>query len=726
MSLRFKLLLLALSTLALPLAGWLIVRQMEELLRQGQEQTLTASAKALARSLAALKTVLPPAGQAFYVHPCARDMRVDGYADDWAALMPFAQNIGPADDAQKAKLLLCVDGDYLYLLAVVRDTTRTRADANDSNALLRDHLTLSLAHDNDLRRYLLASAAPGRFDARVLDGEGESLPQVLSAVWQEDANGYRVELRLPRTQMPDSLTLNEFDADAPNNAHIELRPLLLRSPSLSEDLAQFAPEGMRVRVLSAEGWVIAESGQLEAPASKAAAPALRRWFENLIYRSLIAPDMTRAQDFATNLPRLSSPEIWQALSGVAATAWHPAPSLAVAGQSSVVLAAAVPLYEAASESAALAAPAAAQPALQPPAARARDDRALPAAALASRGEVRGALLLEQSGDALPLLTNRALLILIGASLGALVFAGAILFAFAGVLGLRIRRLRDAVERAQHARGKLDNAPLPLIGAKDELGDLARSFSHLLDEVAAYTDYLRTLASKLSHELQTPLAIVRSSLDNLDQQAVSTDARTYLVRARSGAERLGAIVRAMSEASRMERAIAGVDAEEFDLAAVVRGCVDSYRPLLAPRRVEADLPAARLVMHGAPELIAQALDKLIDNAKSFTPEDGWIRIALHAHGDGAIVSVANQGPPLPSSMADRLFDSLVSVRPSSAQKVTVVTGAPAEPPHLGLGLSIVRLIAELHHGKAQASNLADGSGVEFALELRGMPRRSLVG
>jgi two-component system sensor histidine kinase ChvG len=687
MSLRFKLLLLALSTLALPLAGWLIVRQMEELLRQGQEQTLIASAKALARSLAALKTVLPPAGQAFYVHPCAREMRVDGYADDWAPLMPYAQNIGPADDAQKAKLLLCVDEGYLYLLALVRDTTRMRVDANDPDALLRDHLTLSLARDNDVHRYLIASAGPGRFEARVLDGEGNALPQVLGGWWQEDASGYRVELRLPRTQLPESLTLNEFDSDAPNNAHIELRPLLLRSPDLSSDLAQFAPEGMRVRVLSAEGWVIAESGQLDSAQSRTAAPALRRWFENLIYRSLIAPDMTPAQDFATNLPRLSSPEIWQALSGISATAWHPAPNEAAASQSSVVLAAAVPLKD--------------------------------------NNEVRGALLLEQSGDALPLLTNRALFILIGASLGALVFAGAVLFAFAGVLGLRIRRLRDAVERAKHASGKADGAPLPLISAKDELGDLARSFSRLLDEVAAYTDYLRTLASKLSHELQTPLAIVKSSLDNLDQQAVSTDARTYLVRARSGAERLGAIVRAMSEASRMERAIGAVDAEEFDLAAVVRGCIDSYRPLLAPRRVDADLQVSSFLMHGAPELIAQALDKLIDNARSFTPEDGWIRIALRAHGDNAIVSVANQGPPLPPTMADRLFDSLVSVRPSAVQKVTVVNGAPAEPPHLGLGLSIVRLIAELHRGAASARNLADGSGVEFALELHGMPRRSLA-
>ena len=699
MSLRFKLLLVALSTLALPLAGWLIVRQMEVLLRQGQEQTLIASAKALARSLAALKTVLPPAGQAFYVHPRVGKIEIDGYGDDWSDLSSYAQNLGPADDAQKLRLLLCADSDWLYLLATVRDTTRARVDANDADALLRDHLTLTLERDGNTQRYLLASAAPGHFDARVLDGEGSAgLPQTLGGAWQEDGSGYRVELRLPRAQMPEHLALTLFDAATPAPERAELRPLLSRSPALSDDLAQFAPEGMRVRVLSAEGWVVAESGQLEATrlgsgaagaANGKPATSQRRWLENLIYRNLIAPDMTRAQDFATSLPRLSAPEIWQALSGVAATAWHPAPT-----QDQVVLAAAVPLQEAISAK--------------------------------GGGEVRGALLLEQSGDALPLLTNRALLLLVGASLLALLFAGAVLFVFASVLGVRIRRLRDAAERAIHRSGKMDNAALPLIDARDELGDLARSFSRLLDEVAAYTDYLRTLASKLSHELQTPLAIVKSSLDNLDQQSVSADARTYLVRARVGAERLGAIVRAMSEASRMERAIGGVEGEDFDLAAVVRGCVEAYRPLLAPRSVESDLAAGALVMHGAPELIAQALDKLIDNARSFTAEDGWIRLSVHARTDGAIVSVANRGPPLPPTMQERLFDSLVSMRAASASRPGDSLPGRADVPHLGLGLYLVRLIAELHRGGAYARNLPDGSGVEFSLEWRGMPRRPLAG
>jgi signal transduction histidine kinase len=69
------------------------------------------------------------------------------------------------------------------------------------------------------------------------------------------------------------------------------------------------------------------------------------------------------------------------------------------------------------------------------------------------------------------------------------------------------------------------------------------------------------------------------------------------------------------------------------------------------------------------------------------------------------------------MQDRLFDSLVSVREAAAR-------AGGETPHLGLGLYVVRLVAELHRGSAAARNLADDAGVEFRLVLRGMPRRRL--
>jgi signal transduction histidine kinase len=121
------------------------------------------------------------------------------------------------------------------------------------------------------------------------------------------------------------------------------------------------------------------------------------------------------------------------------------------------------------------------------------------------------------------------------------------------------------------------------------------------------------------------------------------------------------------------------------------------------------------MHCAPELIAQALDKLLDNALSFTPADGWLRLTLGPREDGAEITLANQGPSLPASMQARLFDSLVSLR----EKAT-----PGDAPHLGLGLYVVRLVAERHGGSASAGNLADGSGVAFTLRLRNMPRQRL--
>jgi signal transduction histidine kinase len=85
----------------------------------------------------------------------------------------------------------------------------------------------------------------------------------------------------------------------------------------------------------------------------------------------------------------------------------------------------------------------------------------------------------------------------------------------------------------------------------------------------------------------------------------------------------------------------------------------------------------------------------------------IQIRLERDERGARLIVSNDGPLLPPEIADRLFDSMVSVRPQHA--------APREP-HLGLGLYIVRLVAEFHGGSAHAANRADASGVEVTVAL----------
>jgi two-component system sensor histidine kinase ChvG len=671
MSLRRKLVLVALAMLALPWAGWQFVRQMEVLLRQGQEQTLIASGKALARSLAAINAELPPPGGAVYVHALEAPLQIDGYADDWLELRGYSQNLGPAQEAQKLKLTLAEDASWLYLLIEVRDTTRRRADAGDVRVQQADRIELGLGRGTAERRYLIASAAPGSFDAVARGADGAGLPVTLGGEWQEDAAGYRVELRLPRAQRPEFLTLHLVDAGGSSDSVVELDrlPLLAYSEALAGELVQFAPEATRARLVSDEGWLLAESGELHAATTDAKAQepsALARWS----YRWLIAPALQGTPGLAERKPRLDAAELWQALSGVPSASWR-----AGASQGDVVLVAALPLQV--------------------------------------RGETRGALVLEQINTALPLLTDAALQRLALISVAALLLAGGVLFVFATWLSVRIRRLRDGAERALAADGRIQGR-VPLTDTRDELGDLARSFQQLLDAVGAYTDYLRTLASKLSHELHTPLAIVKSSLDNLEHHPISSDARAYVVRARDGVDRLTHIVRAMSESSRMERAIASADGEDFDLAEVVRGCADAYRPLAAPRRVECEVPSQPVPMHGAPELIAQALDKLFDNARSFTPESGWIRISLEQGGDAVVLRVANQGPELPLAMQGRLFDSLVSLREGPSR---------GEAPHLGLGLYIVRLVAERHGGNAAAHNLASGEGVEFSLRLRGIAREA---
>lgn len=116
-------------------------------------------------------------------------------------------------------------------------------------------------------------------------------------------------------------------------------------------------------------------------------------------------------------------------------------------------------------------------------------------------------------------------------------------------------------------------------------------------------------------------------------------------------------------------------------------------------------------------IAQALDKLFDNALSFSPESGWIRLSLRRYEDEILLEVANRGPLLPEGLGVQLFGSLVSQRNNAS---------PGEAPHLGLGLYVVKLVCEFHRGRATARNLADGSGVAFTMHLRSLPRTRLAG
>ena len=147
----------------------------------------------------------------------------------------------------------------------------------------------------------------------------------------------------------------------------------------------------------------------------------------------------------------------------------------------------------------------------------------------------------------------------------------------------------------------------------------------------------------------------------------------------------------------------VETEPFALDAAVASAVGGYRDVYPARRFALEVDAgADYTVEGAPELLIQLLDKLIDNAVSFSEDGDAVDIGVRRDGGMVRVDVSNPGPPLPGHMQGQLFDSMVSVRQRG------------ENTHLGLGLYVARLIADGHNGRIEARDI-DG-GVRFSVWL----------
>jgi signal transduction histidine kinase len=323
----------------------------------------------------------------------------------------------------------------------------------------------------------------------------------------------------------------------------------------------------------------------------------------------------------------------------------------------------------------------------------------------SGDRVLGAVVVEESTNPILLVRNQALERLLLLTLAVLAVSAVLIFGFASRLSLRIRRLRDEAENAIDARGRI-GALVTGSAAHDEVGDLSRSFSALLDRLARHHAYLEGMASRLSHELRTPVAVVRSSLENLHAETLPPGARTYMERAEAGLGRLSRILSRMSEATRLDQALATTDSERFDLRAVVGECVDGYRMVHPEREFDARLPDYPAWVRGAPDLAAQMLDKLVDNAADFATPGTPIRIELAFHTTSVALTVSNHGPTLPPDFDDRPFEA---------------ASAPGRrdggDPHLGLGLYVARMIANFHGGTLHTANLPGGDGVCVTAVLR---------
>ena len=317
----------------------------------------------------------------------------------------------------------------------------------------------------------------------------------------------------------------------------------------------------------------------------------------------------------------------------------------------------------------------------------------------------GAVVVEETTNGSQSITFAALESLLAMTLVVLLVGFGALLIFAWRLAYRVRVLQRAAETAIDAQGRI-RGTISGSSAKDEIGALSLSLEAILVRLSHYNHYLEQITARLSHELRTPVAVVRSSLDNLRATGISEQGKVYVARADEGVHRLSSLISRMSEATRLESMLIGSEKIRCDITRLIAGCVEGYRLAYPSTQFVFHRPDAPIMFDVIADAVAQLLDKLVQNAVDFARPDTPVTVSLASSANQILIQVENKGTILSPEIVASLFSAMVSSRGDS-----IKNGG-----HLGLGLYIVRLIAEFHHGTATAHNLSDGSGVRFEVLL----------
>ena len=705
MSIRLQLLVVALTTLVLPWAGCQYARELESALRGAQEQSLLASAGTIANTLSAQAQrvfrnadlrAFDARGGDQYVHPLANQPLLDGYAEDWGNSKDLVTL--PSNARLHARVQLGSTERYLYIYMEV-DDPHFDPEPNDlqpDNDLF-DRVDVWLqGPDGQQTKYFFATTAPGLHAAQhwVKDdaagiGEAASIGDAshvqaeprIQACWLQTSQGYHLEARIPLSFVGNRLWVAAHDGGAKRTAgftpaaNAEGGRLFFTTDGLDGLLATFIRHGTQAAVIDTNMLTLGSAGSVAATTAGASEEGGMSW-----YRTLVEAD---ASNNLTPLAAHGRP-----------AAGGPADGSAGVGR----LDGGQPGGEVARIALS------GEPRAQWM--RGEDGRMLLSAAapIVVDGVARGAVLLEQNGEQMLALRTQAFAHLFNLTLLATATAMIVMLSFAAWMTFRIGRLRDAADHALGSDGHI-RLSMPESRSGDEIGALARGFERLLARLDEHAQYLRTLGGKLSHELRTPLTIVRSSLENLESQGLHEEQRSYIRRAREGTQRLQAILTSLGAAARVEESIKQAERVSFDLRELVAATVRAYRGGFPDSTFEQELPDDPCFLRGAPDLIAQLLDKLIENAVDFCPPAGAIRIRLVRVPGSFVLEVANDGPLIAAHVLPHLFESLYEQRSGRDDK-----------PHFGLGLYIVKLIAEFHDGTARAANREDGGGAAFTVTL----------
>ncbi|HEY5289826.1 MAG TPA: ATP-binding protein [Caulobacteraceae bacterium] len=324
--------------------------------------------------------------------------------------------------------------------------------------------------------------------------------------------------------------------------------------------------------------------------------------------------------------------------------------------------------------------------------------------------VLGVLTLQSTGvEEIVAAQRRALLPFILIAVGVTLTSSLLLTQLIAEPVLRLARAADRV-RLQHARA----IALPDLARRDdEVGDLTRSLEAMTRALSDRMQAIERFAADVAHELRNPMTSIRSAVETLEL-VKTADARGRLLGIlEQDIGRMDRLITDISNASRLDAELARESPSPLDLGVLLAGVCEFYEATRKPNEVRLRLvnppPPDTVLVIGREGPLSQVVRNLVDNARSFSPSGGEVRVAIRRTKAESVLTVEDDGPGMPVENLETVFERFYTSRPKGA----------AFGGNSGLGLAIARQIVEAHGGRIWAENrLVDGAvaGARFSVAL----------
>jgi len=249
------------------------------------------------------------------------------------------------------------------------------------------------------------------------------------------------------------------------------------------------------------------------------------------------------------------------------------------------------------------------------------------------------------------------------------------------------------------------------GSTSEIRTLVRAFNGLAAQLRVHEQARREFASDVSHELHSLASAMQTAAEALERGAAEANPALgqRLIGGLVGhTRRLTRLADDLLELARWEGGRLRVDAQDMDLAELVRGTLDEWTPEARRRGIslQVRLPVGPLALYGDPIRLTQALGNLIENALKYAGANGWVRVDVGPPLVGSYeLAVTDSGPGIPLDVLPRVFERYFRVEGR----------ASGGPGGMGLGLAIARAVVLAHGGELTAES-PRGSGARFVLRL----------